>query len=231
MKGYIFDLDGTLVDSMWVWEDLAEVYLRARGIKGLDNISETLNTMTMKAAIDYLKEVYAIEDSLEQMSDDIYAIIRRRYRQEVKAKAGARDCLCRLKAAGMRMGVLTACERICAEQVLEQNGLLGYMDFIASCEELPYDKQDGRLFDLMLKRLQTDKEETMFVEDALHAVRTLKKHGFHVTAVYDASGKEQWTELCTLADVSLHSLEELKPIHPMTTESRNKAENMTRRDI
>lgn len=210
MKGYIFDLDGTLVDSMWVWVDLAEVYLQTKGIKAPDNLSDTLNTMTMKSAIAYLKEVYAISDSLEQMSDDIYAIIRRRYKQEVKAKAGAKDCLRRLKASGVRMGVLTACERICAEQVLEKNGLIEYMDFIASCEELPYDKQDGRLFDLMLERLQTDKEDTMFVEDALHAVRTLKEHGFHVTAVYDASGKEKWTELCELADVSLKSLEELK---------------------
>ena len=63
------------------------------------------------------------------------------------------------------------------------------MNFVASCEELPYDKQDGRLFELMPAMLHTDKAETMFVEDALHAVQTLKTHGFHVTAVYDAPVK------------------------------------------
>ena len=108
------------------------------------------------------------------------------------------------------MGVLTACERICAEEALKRNGLLEYLDFVASCEELPYDKQDGRLFALMPAMLHTDKTETMFVEDALHAIRTLKAHGFHVTAVYDAAGKEQWDEICTLADAALLSLDDLK---------------------
>lgn len=210
MKGYIFDLDGTLMDSMWVWEDLAVVYLQAKGIKAADNLSEALQLMTMTEAIRYLKERYAIPDSLAQMRTEVYTIIRRRYKQEVVAKKGAKVCLERLHAAGMRMGVLTACERICAEEALKRNGLLEYLDFVASCEELPYDKQDGRLFALMPAMLHTDKAETMFVEDALHAIRTLKAHGFHVTAVYDAAGKEQWDEICTLADAALLSLDDLK---------------------
>ena len=210
MKGYIFDLDGTLMDSMWVWEDLAVVYLQAKGIKAADNLSEALQLMTMTEAIRYLKERYAIPDSLAQMRTEVYTIIRRRYKQEVVAKKGAKACLERLHAAGMRMGVLTACERICAEEALKRNGLLEYLDFVASCEELPYDKQDGRLFELMPAMLHTDKAETMFVEDALHAIRTLKAHGFHVTAVYDAAGKEQWDEICTLADAALLSLDDLK---------------------
>ena len=210
MKGYIFDLDGTLMDSMWVWEDLAVVYLQAKGIKAADNLSEALQLMTMTEAIRYLKERYAIPDSLAQMRTEVYTIIWRRYKQEVVAKKGAKACLERLHAAGMRMGVLTACERICAEEALKRNGLLEYLDFVASCEELPYDKQDGRLFALMPAMLHTDKAETMFVEDALHAIRTLKAHGFHVTAVYDAAGKEQWDEICTLADAALLSLDDLK---------------------
>ncbi len=210
MKGYIFDLDGTLMDSMWVWEDLAVVYLQTKGIKAADNLSEALQPMTMTEAIRYLKERHAIPDSLAQMRTEVYTIIRRRYKQEVVAKKGAKACLERLHAAGMRMGVLTACERICAEEALKRNGLLEYLDFVASCEELPYDKQDGRLFALMPAMLHTDKAETMFVEDALHAIRTLKAHGFHVTAVYDAAGKEQWDEICTLADAALSSLDDLK---------------------
>lgn len=105
---------------------------------------------------------------------------------------------------------MTACERVCAEEVLKRNGLLEYMDFVASCEELPYDKQDGRLFELMPAMLHTDKAETMFVEDALHAVQTLKTHGFHVTAVYDAASKAHWKEICMQADAAFLSLDDLK---------------------
>ena len=85
MKGYIFDLDGTLMDSMWVWEDLAVVYLQTKGIKAADNLSEALQPMTMTEAIRYLKERYAIPDSLAQMRTEVYTIIRRRYKQEVVA--------------------------------------------------------------------------------------------------------------------------------------------------
>lgn len=134
MKGYIFDLDGTLVDSMWVWEDLAAVYLQTKGIKAEENLSKELQLMTMTDAIRYLKEKYVIQDSLAQMRTEVYAIVRRRYRQEVAAKKGARACLERLHSQGMRIGVLTACERVCAEEVLKRNGLLEYMDFVASCE-------------------------------------------------------------------------------------------------
>ena len=210
MKGCIFDLDGTLVDSMWVWRDLGEVYLKAKGIPAAGNLSEILRPMTMKAAILYLKEAYAIEDSFLQMSEEVYAIVRHRYQHEVAVKQGAEDCLRKLKAKGVRMGVLTACERISAEQVLRRCGLLPYFDFVASCEELPYDKQDGRLFELMPAMLHTDKAETMFVEDALHAVQTLKTHGFHVTAVYDAASKAHWKEICMQADAAFLSLDDLK---------------------
>ena len=210
MKGYIFDLDGTLVDSMWVWEDLAAVYLQTKGIKAEENLSKELQLMTMTDAIRYLKEKYVIQDSLAQMRTEVYAIVRRRYRQEVAAKKGAGACLERLHTQGMRIGVLTACERVCAEEVLKRNGLLEYMNFVASCEELPYDKQDGRLFELMPAMLHTDKAETMFVEDALHAVQTLKTHGFHVTAVYDAASKAHWKEICMQADAAFLSLDDLK---------------------
>ena len=115
MKGYIFDLDGTLVDSMWVWEDLAAVYLQTKGIKAEENLSKELQLMTMTDAIRYLKEKYVIQDSLAQVRTEVYAIVRRRYRQEVAAKKGARACLERLHTQGMRIGVLTACERVCAE--------------------------------------------------------------------------------------------------------------------
>ena len=94
MKGYIFDLDGTLVDSMWVWEDLAAVYLQTKGIKAEENLSKELQLMTMTDAIRYLKEKYVIQDSLAQMRTEVYAIVRRRYRQEVAAKKGAwKDCI------------------------------------------------------------------------------------------------------------------------------------------
>lgn len=210
MKGCIFDLDGTLVDSMWVWRDLGEVYLKAKGIPAAGNLSEILRPMTMKAAILYLKEAYAIEDSFLQMSEEVYAIVRHRYQHEVAAKQGAEDCLRKLKAKGVRMGVLTACERISAEQVLKRCGLLPYFDFIASCEELPYDKQDGRLYEYIVRKLKTDPEETMFVEDALHAVKALKENGYHVTAVYDAANQAQWKEICGLADEALDSLKQVE---------------------
>ena len=74
MKGYIFDLDGTLVDSMWVWEDLAAVYLQTKGIKAEENLSKELQLMTMTDAIRYLKEKYVIQDSLAQVRTEVYAI-------------------------------------------------------------------------------------------------------------------------------------------------------------
>lgn len=96
---------------MWVWRDLGEVYLKAKGIPAAGNLSEILRPMTMKAAILYLKEAYAIEDSFLQMSEEVYAIVRHRYQHEVAVKQGAEDCLPENKMQReCGMGVLTACE-------------------------------------------------------------------------------------------------------------------------
>ena len=85
------------------------------------------------------------------------------------------------------------------------------MHFVASCEELPYDKQDGRIiWNNIVRKLKTDPKETMFVEDALHAVKALKENGYHVTAVYDAANQAQWKEICGLADEALDSLKQIE---------------------
>ena len=200
----------TLLEMIEEENDPALAAEGEEAVEGVEKSIDELQLMTMTDAIRYLKEKYVIQDSLAQMRTEVYAIVRRRYRQEVAAKKGAGACLERLHTQGMRIGVLTACERVCAEEVLKRNGLLEYMNFVASCEELPYDKQDGRLFELMPAMLHTDKAETMFVEDALHAVQTLKTHGFHVTAVYDAASKAHWKEICMQADAAFLSLDDLK---------------------
>lgn len=207
-KGAIFDLDGTLLDSMPFWETLASEYLKAKGIIPRENVDRTLKTMSLQQGARYLKREFSIPGSEDEIIDEIVAMIEDIYLSKAPFKAGALPLLERLYEEKVRMCIATATENSLAKAALERLGALSYFDFILTCFDTGMGKDRPEFFLKALELLNTPKEETIVFEDALYAIKSAKAAGLSVVTVYDESFHEEREEIRAIADFYLDSLED-----------------------
>ena len=211
-KGAIFDLDGTLLDSMPFWETLGSEYLKAKGIIPRENVDGTLKTMSLQQGARYLKREFSIPGSEDEIIDEIVAMIEDIYLSKVPLKAGALPLLERLYEEKVRMCIATATENSLAKAALERLGALRYFDFILTCFDTGMGKDRPEFFLKALELLNTPKEETIVFEDALYAIKSAKAAGLLVVAVYDESFHEEREEIRVISDFYLDSLEDWEMI-------------------
>ena len=199
IKGAIFDFDGTLVDSMFIWDTFGEDYLRTLGKEPKENLTETFKTFTLEQAAEYYREHYGVKLSVLEIVDDVNEMVADTYRTKVMLKDGVREFLETLKSQGVKMCVATVTDRPIVEDVLVRLGIRDFFDGILTCAEVGYNKETPHIYRAALEALETKKEETVVFEDALHALMTAKKDSFTVAAVYDKHEPRQ-IEMRAVAD-------------------------------
>lgn len=202
LRGAIFDFDGTLYDSMAIWEDLGADYLRSLGKEPASDLREQLRTMSLDQSAIYLNERYALHLSKEAIIQGINDQIRSYYVSKVLPKAHVRDFLQELKEAHVKMVIATATDKPLIESALERCGLTTYFSEILTCSGVGFGKDQPMIYQKALESLETIKSETLVFEDAFHAAQTAKSAGFVVCGVYDAFEPKQ-EELKSLADYYL----------------------------
>ena len=202
LQGAIFDFDGTLFDSMHIWDKAGALYLRSIGREPKDNLRQEMENMTLQQSASYLKNRYALEKTAEEVADGINRVVEGFYFYEVQPKPGVEDFLRELKKRGVSMCIATVTDRYQIEAALKRCGLESYFGEVFTCSEVGYGKERPDIFEAALRFLNTEKEETLIFEDAYHAVKTAKSAAFPVAAVYDPYEKRQ-EELRELADFFL----------------------------
>ena len=205
IEGAIFDLDGTLFDSMFIWDTIGEAYLHSRGIKPHENLKETFKTMSLKQAAEYYISEYGLTDSVQEIMDGVNKMIQHLYTDAVQTKPGAESLLQKLSASGVKLCIATATDRHLVEAALIRCGIMRYFSGIFTCTEVGCGKDNPEIFERALKHLGTSKEHTVVFEDALYAVKTAKAAGFTVVGVYDAHERG---DVHAVADIYVCSLEE-----------------------
>ena len=200
IRGAIFDIDGTLLDSMGIWRNVGSRYLRRLYIEAAPDLGDTLFTMTMEEGAAYLKETYHLPQSPEQIREGVLQIVAEFYRYEAKLKPDMRALLKDLKAKGIPMVLATTGSAELAEAALRREGVWQYFDGILTATELSTSKHEPKIYHEGARMLQTEPAETAVYEDVLHAVKTAKNAGFSVTAVYDRESRKDWAEIRRLAD-------------------------------
>lgn len=186
-RGAIFDLDGTLLDTMPAWATLGERYLRSQGIIPRPGLSETLRPLSMMQGAQYLRREYGLAHSPEDIIDGVKAIIRHVYEAEALPKPGAAAFLRRLAICQVRMCIATATDAALTRAALERCGLMAYFDGILTCDMVGAGKDDPAVYRAALSLLGTTRADTLVFEDAVHAMQTARADGFRVVAVQDAS--------------------------------------------
>lgn len=206
--GAIFDMDGTLIDSMPVWDGVWERFLVQRGIPPEAGITSKYKALTLMGAAEYYRESYGFTDPPEKIAEEINDIVLRGY-EEVVPKTGVRELLGRLRHEGVPMCVATNTARRLVEKVLKRLGLFEYFEFILPCEELGMSKSRPEIFFEAARRLGTPPDRTWVFEDAPHAIKTAHGAGFPVAAIFDSSYAADEGEIRDLAQVYVHSFDEL----------------------
>lgn len=197
----IFDMDGTLVDSMGFWRRLGREYLAAKGItEHIDEFLERTKPMTMSESAAYFLEVFSLPGTAESIAAEMNAVMDAHYRRDIPLKPGIREYLSRLRRSGVRMCVASATASGLMEACLRRLDAAQYFDFLLSCEEIGAGKNQPDVYLEAAKRLGAPPQETAVFEDALYAAETAKAAGFYTVAVYDDSGKTEWEKLAALAD-------------------------------
>ena len=208
IRGAIFDVDGTLLDSMFIWDTIGETYLRSIGYQPKENLNETFKNMSLRQAARYYQTEYGVTLSIDQIMDGVNAMLERYYRFEVPLKPGVAELLERLRQSGVKLCIATATDRHLVEAALDRCGVLSCFGEIFTCNEVGHGKDEPDIFEAALRFLGTRKEETIVFDDALYAVRTAKEAGFLVAAVYDSHERSQ-AEVRARSDLYLEDLTQL----------------------
>ena len=208
IRGAIFDVDGTLLDSMFIWDTIGETYLRSIGYQPKENLNETFKNMSLHQAARYYQTEYGVTRSIDEIMDGVNAMLERYYRFEVPLKPGVAELLERLRQSGVRLCIATATDRHLVEAALDRCGVLSCFGEIFTCNEVGHGKDEPDIFEEALRFLGTRREETLVFDDALYAVRTAKEAGFPVAAVYDSHERSQ-AEVRARSDLYLEDLTQL----------------------
>lgn len=200
IEGVIFDLDGTLLDSMYIWDTIGSDYLISCGITPEPNLNEKFKKMSIVQAAQYYKDVYMLADSIDDIIDGVNHMIEHLYTSEVKVKPGVKDLLYKMNENNIKMCVATATDRYMVEAALKSNGIDKYFSGIFTCTEVGFGKDSPEIFEKALETLRTPKSNTIIFEDALHAIETAKSAGFKVIGVYDDSSENESKKIIRLCD-------------------------------
>lgn len=211
VKAVIFDFDGTLFDSMGIWESAGADYLSSIGYRAEDGLAAKMGALSMTQSAEYLKEHYALPLTVEEIIRGVNETVRDFYFNLAKPKEGAETLLRKLREKGIGTCIATASDRPLIEAALERCGMLKYFDFILTCTEVGHGKDEPYVFERALERLGTEKDRTAVFEDAYYAAKTAKDAGFFVVGVHDRY-EARAEELRALADVYIGGFPETEEL-------------------
>ena len=206
IKCAIFDFDGTLFDSMFIWDSVGEIYLRSLGKEPKPSMREDVRALSLYQSACYFQKEYDLHLSTEEIMAGINQTIEHFYIHEVLPKPGVVDFLEQMKQAEIPLCIATASDRYQIEAALSRCGMSHYFDAIFTCSEVGHGKDEPVIFRKAMEHFDADRSSTIVFEDAIHAIQTAKADAFAVVAVFDHSEKRQ-KEIRDLSDCYIADFE------------------------
>lgn len=206
MAGVIFDVDGTLLDTMPVWHDAGARFLSTLGIQAEEGLGDILFTETVESGAQYLIDQYGLDMSIPEIAQGINDQMEKCYREEADFKEGALELLNRIRELEIPMVVASSTDRPFLEIAFDRLGIRDYFQSILTCLEVGATKDNPAIFYEAVHRMKTDIPETWVFEDGLYAIRTAGKEGFRTVGVYDPTSEADQEQIKISADFYYRSL-------------------------
>lgn len=208
-KAAIFDLDGTLLDSMGVWDRVDIDFLAKRGIEVPADYMGKVAAMQFRQIAEYTIARFGLPDTPEALMQEWDDMARVAYSTVVEAKPHAVEYLSYLKRSGAKLAVATSLPPALREPAMKHVGIFDYFDQIVSVDDAnDVGKDRPDVFLLAAGRLGVVPEQCTVFEDLLVAMRSAKSVGMRVWAIHDDSSDGDWPDICGLADGVLFDFSE-----------------------
>ena len=209
IKGAIFDLDGTLIDSMYIWETLGEDYIKSKGFIPSPDTARILKKMNIPEASKYFKKEYKFGISAKQINAEIDAMVEDFYFYTAPLKEGVISFLSSLAQNGIPMYIATATDRYLAERAIKRCNIDKFFRGMITSAEISSSKSKPDIFLYAAKKLGSETNGTVVFEDAFHAVKCAKDAGFNVIGIYDSSEDKNKEEIIKAANAFIYSFSEI----------------------
>ena len=185
MDALIFDLDGTLINSMWVWKKADNEVLKKYGHEIDDEYLEHVSKFNNRQCLEYIIERYKIPATVEELGRQINGAAFRHYCEDVKLKNGVYEYIKAMKEKGVKMAVTTSCLRAMCEAVLKKHGIFDDFDVFVYSDELGKNKSYPDIYIETANRLNVMPNSCVVFEDLPAAAESAKRAGMKVVGVYD----------------------------------------------
>lgn len=210
VKGLIFDFDGTLVDSMWVWDDVDRLFLERRDLPYSAEFNETIAVLGFERGADFVIEHFGLDERPEDIIEEWKTLAEEGYATEVLLKPGAREYLEYCRSQGVPMAIATSLQRHLLEPALKNNGILAFFDAICICDELQCGgKSNPAVYLEAARRIGMPAGQCAIFEDVAAAARSAKQTGAYVVGVYDEHKQQATEELRSIVDLFITGYPEL----------------------
>lgn len=217
IRGVIFDADGTLLDSMRIWNELGPRYITSRGKEPEADISLQLSKLSVDEGCAYLKEHYCLPESTEEVKAAVIGIISDFYKNEVSLKNGAYEAIKLFAKLDIPMAVATSGDKALMTAAFDRLGVLHHFKSILTCSELGTNKREPLIYDKAAEVLGTDPSKTLVVEDVLYTVETAKSAGFITLAVDDDSSAYERDKIKKAAYFYMPDLSDIEKLNTIIT--------------
>lgn len=212
MKAIIFDLDGTLVDSMGYWRRVSRDFMKTKGIDIEDEVQHKMTTMSLVTSLKYLKEYYKLEESFDELYEGFSKTVIDFYSNKVELKDNALEILKYFKDKKKKIVIGTSTAKHFAEIVIKKYGIDKYIEGLYTADSVGHIKGEEKFFTTIADALGEKKEDIYLIDDSYLALRTAKRAGLETVGMYDENSKDKWQIVVDENKYSIRNLIELKNI-------------------
>lgn len=209
INAVIFDLDGTLLDSMHCWEDVDRNFLLENGVEPPEGVSDVVKKMTIYDSASYFKTQFSLSQSCQEIIDRIEEMVREQYFNTIPLKDGAYELVKNLKAMGIKMCVASATYNSLAYAALKRLGIIDSLEFVLTCSDVGAGKDKPDIFHAAAEKMGCSNSDTIVIEDSLHCIETAAEAGYKTIAVYDEIAEKEWKDICECSWKNVRTLGEI----------------------
>lgn len=209
IKGAIFDLDGTVLDSMWVWTEIDRRFLGDRGFEVPQDYLEKIAPVGARKAAEYTIERFGLNEKVEDIMNEWFDMALTSYQTEVLCKPFVKEYFAKLKAKGIKLGVATSSDRKLIMPALIRNEIVDLFDTIVTVDQVKRGKGFPDIYEKAAADMGFENHQCVVFEDILAGIKGAKAGGFLAVGVYDNHSSYEHPEMKRLADRFIMSFEEL----------------------
>lgn len=209
IEGAVFDLDGTLLDSSWVWEKVDEKFLGDRGFQVPDDYVDEISPLGAERAAVYTIERFGLNEDKDDIVREWIKMAKKEYATEVVCKPYAKEFLEELNKLNIKMAVATSSDRELFMKTLEREGILKYFQKIVTVDEVERGKGYPDIYEEAARRIKVNPHKCLVFEDILAGVTGASLGEFNVVAVFDEKSKHNWEKIKSISKYSINDYKEL----------------------